>query len=345
MEEEVRCFIRVWLVAVPAAFTYCYSLLSLLRAGKWRLLALLPVVVLFALLPLSFSTVHGRLISASILSWLAIFKLLLFAFDHGPLCDASATKRLSLPSFFAIASLPIMIRRKPPSSPRSGRADPVLTLLGFAVKGLILASIISLYPQRPRFHRGVVLALYTIHMYLALDLGLACAAALGRALLPAGTALEPQFAPPYLCSSLQDFWGRRWNLMVSGILRSAVHDPIRVRWGPTAGVMASFLVSGLMHEVIFFYVTLQPPTGEVASFFVLHGLCTVAEIAAKRWWTGRGMTPLHPAVATPLTIGFLLATGRWLFAPQILRISAEELIVKEAEAVGFLFTGVVARAG
>ncbi|CAA7391110.1 unnamed protein product [Spirodela intermedia] len=342
--EEVRAFILVWLVAVPAALTYCYSLLSLLRPGKWRLLALLPVVVLFALLPFSFSTVHVRTISAFFFSWLGIFKLLLFAFDRGPLCDAGAAKRLSLPSFFAIASLPIMIRRKPPSSPRSGRGDPVLTLLVFAAKGLALAFIVSLYPQRPRFHRRIVLALYTIHIYLSLDLVLCASAAVGRALLPAGTALESQFAPPYLSSSLQDFWGGRWNLMVSGILRSAVHGPIRARWGPTAGVMASFLVSGLMHEVMFFYLTLQPPTGEVGSFFVLHGFCTVAEVAAKRWWTRRGMTPPHPALVAPLTIGFVVATTWWLFLPQILRSTAEEQIVKEAQAVASLFMEAATRA-
>ncbi|KAK4360075.1 hypothetical protein RND71_022304 [Anisodus tanguticus] len=40
--------------------------------------------------------------------------------------------------------------------------------------------------------------------------------------------LEPPFDEPYKTSSLQDFWRRRWNLMVTNILRPTVYDPVRI---------------------------------------------------------------------------------------------------------------------
>ncbi|KAJ6429979.1 hypothetical protein OIU84_021400 [Salix udensis] len=70
--------------------------------------------------------------------------------------------------------------------------------------------------------------------------------------------LEPPSNEPYLSTSLQDFWGRRWNLMVTNLLRHTVYKPVRSslgsllgQWAPLPAVAASFLVSGLMHELLF----------------------------------------------------------------------------------------------
>lgn len=176
--------------------------------------------------------------------------------------------------------------------------------------------------------------MYCLHVYLALDVVLASAAFFAGSLL--GLDLEPQFDAPFKSTSLQEFWGRRWNLMVTGILRPSVYRPIRSRYGTAAGVMAVFLVSGLMHEVMFWYVTLEGPTGEVTLFFLIHGACTVAEVRARRagWWRP------PPAVAVPVTLGFVLVTGLWLFFPPALRGGAEERTIEECVAmVGFLKEG------
>ncbi|KAE8783096.1 putative long-chain-alcohol O-fatty-acyltransferase 4 [Hordeum vulgare] len=73
-----------------------------------------------------------------------------------------------------------------------------------------------------------------------------------RALLVLGMGLESQFDRPYLSASLWDFWGRRWNLSVPVVLRSGVYRPVRARLGPAAGVLAAFVVSGLVHELMFY---------------------------------------------------------------------------------------------
>ncbi|KAF8095264.1 hypothetical protein N665_0338s0019 [Sinapis alba] len=69
---------------------------------------------------------------------------------------------------------------------------------------------------------------------------------------------QNHFIEPYLATSLQDFWGRRWNLMVTAILRSSVFSPVRricthflnLGWATIIGVLATFIVSGVAHEVL-----------------------------------------------------------------------------------------------
>lgn len=109
--------------------------------------------------------------------------------------------------------------------------------------------------------------------------------------------------------------------MVTNILRPSVYCPVRARFGAAAGIVATFLVSGLMHEVILYCMTLERPTGEVTLFFLVHGVCTVAEAKAGKagWWR-----PLHPVVAVPMTIGFVVVTAFWLFLPALLRGGADE---------------------
>eukprot|EP00257_Ricinus_communis_P022997 XP_015582871.1 acyl-CoA--sterol O-acyltransferase 1 [Ricinus communis] len=162
-------------------------------------------------------------------------------------------------------------------------------------------------------------------------------AALARAIL--GLELEPQFNEPYLSTSLQDFWGRRWNIMVTSILRPTVYGPllktcspiIGRKWAPVPAIMGTFTVSAIMHELIFYYLGRVNPTWEITRFFVLHGVCLVIEIALKKVVSRRWQLPR--LISTPLTIGFVVVTGFWLFVPQILRCRADTKAFQEYSAV------------
>jgi D-alanyl-lipoteichoic acid acyltransferase DltB (MBOAT superfamily) len=118
-----------------------------------------------------------------------------------------------------------------------------------------LAAIVSLYRYEEQMNEYVLLTLYSVHVYLALELVLAAAAAASRALV--GLELEPRFDRPYLSALLRDFWCRRWNLFVPALLRQRVFGPVRARLGAPVGVLAAFVVSGVMHEAMFSYVTLH----------------------------------------------------------------------------------------
>ncbi|XP_052151592.1 probable long-chain-alcohol O-fatty-acyltransferase 5 [Oryza glaberrima] len=321
---DLRSLLAV-VAAVAAAMSYVRFVARRLRPGLPRLAAFVPVLAVLPVIPLAFRALHLRVTSGFFLGWLAEFKLLLLASGHGPL-DTS----LPLPAFVAIASLPVRRRaqRDSENAPRPG-----LGLVTSAVMAALLATIVSVYPHKERMNEYVLLMLYSLHVYLALELVLAFAAAAVRAVM--GMDLEPQFDRPYLSASLREFWGRRWNLSVPALLRQCVSRPVRARVGGgvagvAAGVLAAFLVSGIMHEAVIYYATLRPPTGEPTAFFALHGACAVAEgwFAAHKGW------PRPPrAVATALTLAFILATGFWLIVPPITRTGTDRVVIAESEAM------------
>eukprot|EP00579_Thalassiosira_antarctica_P000802 CAMPEP_0201868078 /NCGR_PEP_ID=MMETSP0902-20130614/2110_1 /ASSEMBLY_ACC=CAM_ASM_000551 /TAXON_ID=420261 /ORGANISM="Thalassiosira antarctica, Strain CCMP982" /LENGTH=444 /DNA_ID=CAMNT_0048393375 /DNA_START=123 /DNA_END=1457 /DNA_ORIENTATION=+ len=54
--------------------------------------------------------------------------------------------------------------------------------------------------------------------------------------------------PIFESSSPSDFWGRRWNLVVHGILKRGVYKPVRTKYSRLTASMAAFVASGLFHE-------------------------------------------------------------------------------------------------
>lgn len=339
MGGELKNLIKVWILAI-SCLSYCYLIASKFPKGLLRLISLFPVFYLFIILPLSLSSIHFCGVTSFFLVWLANFKLLLFAFDQGPLSSHQLHHKLF--HFILVACLPIKFKPNPPqgivtkphqqSTQKSYRV-PLKSLL-LVTKLLLLLSIFYAYESRQHLHPYVVLALYCCHVYLELELVLALCSTPARLL---GFALEPQFNEPYLATSLQDFWGRRWNLVVTSILRPTVYDPVQYicrrnkvghMWPQLLGVVATFIVSGLMHEVIYYYLTRVPPSWEVTWFFVLHGVCVAIEVWLKKKLIKRcGRLPR--AVSGALVLIFVAATGLWLFFAQIFRNKLEEKVITE----------------
>lgn len=340
MDGELNNLIKVWILAITCLI-YCYCIASRFPRGIARLISLLPVFYLFIILPLNLSTVHFSGVTSFFLVWLASFKLLLFAFDQGPLFQLNN----KLLHFILVASLPIKIKPDPPviKSPQdlnntnpseqintqeSLPKSPVLLVIKF----VLFSALLKVYDYRENLHPYVVLAVYCCHLYLELEIVLAMCATPARVF---GFELESQFNEPYLATSLQDFWGRRWNLMVTSILRPTVYNPtqnvfIRImeqRWAQLLGVIATFVVSGIMHEVIYYYLARVPPTWEVTWFFILQGICVAIEVFLKKKLRNRFR--LHRAVAGPLVLAFVAGTGVWLFFAQIFRNKLEEKVLTE----------------
>ncbi|PIN07314.1 Long-chain-alcohol O-fatty-acyltransferase [Handroanthus impetiginosus] len=330
MDIEIQNFINVWLTATASLIFY-HQLAARIPGGAIRLLSLLPIFYLFTTLPLRLSSFHLGAPTAFYLVWLGNFKLLLFAFNQGPL---SPNPPLSLLHFLSVALLPIKTKHAPSpnSSPR---------LVPFLVKCGLFTVIVNLYKYREFMHPYLILALDCCHLYLGVELLLAITAVPVRAVV--GLELEPQFNEPYLATSLQDFWGRRWNLMVTSTLRPTVYQPVRRistpvlgrTWALAAAILATFLVSGLMHELIYYYMTRERPTWEVTWFFVLHGFLVVVEVGLKKALTGG--VRLHRVVSGPLTVAIVAVTGGWLFFPQLIRNGLDVKIINEYSIlVGFI---------
>lgn len=124
--------------------------------------------------------------------------------------------------------------------------------------------------------------------------------------------------------------------MVTSVLRDAVYKPASSICGPILGprratmlgIVAAFVVSGLMHELIFYYVTREAPTWEVTRFFVLHGLCVVGEFGVKKL-LGQPNWGVCSAVYGPMTVAFVIGTAHWLFFSPLVRNGADERAAKE----------------
>jgi hypothetical protein len=231
-------------------------------------------------------------------------------------------------------------KNKENPAPKKSKERQLLFPLKHAVIGVLLAILIRVYDYSEDIHPKIILLLYCFHIYFLLEIILAMVATLARALL--GVELEPQFNEPYLTTSLQDFWGRRWNLMVTSILRPTVYNPTRHaatrfigrKWASIAAILATFVVSGFMHELMFYYLGCMKPTWEVTWFFLLQGLCLAGEIVLKKAVFAAGRWRLPRLISGPLTLGFVMVTCFWLFFPQFLRCKVDERAFEEYAALG-----------
>ncbi|KAK7305185.1 hypothetical protein VNO77_43086 [Canavalia gladiata] len=325
MDGEIERLMKVWIIAM-SCLCYCYYIVSRIPKGFFRLVSLLPIFYIFLILPLNLSSPNLCGTTAFFLVWLGTFKLLLFSFNQGPLALSSP----NILHFISIASLPISLKQHPPNTTQNVQKPKWLLLL----KVVILVMVVRAYDYKENLHPHFIIVLYCCHVYLGLELMLGLVAKPVRTVF--GYEIEPQFNEPYLSTSLQDFWGRRWNLMVTRILRPTVYDPVRRMSahyvGPIgatlAAVLTAFLVSGLVHELMYYYLTRAPPTWEVTCFFVLHGACTVAEVVVKKVILRRGWR-LHRAVSGPLVLAFLAITASWLFFPQLLRNDVDIKVLRD----------------
>ncbi|KAG8658281.1 hypothetical protein MANES_03G134704v8 [Manihot esculenta] len=327
MDMELKSFIKVWVLAITC-LCYCYYVAARLPKGTLRLLSILPVIYIFIVLPTNLTSPNLCGPTAFFLAWLANFKLLLFSFDQAPLSPLPP----KLFHFISLACLPIQLKQKTHNhTNRSPHFMPRSLLL--AIKTFVLVLLFHIYSYRQFMHPYVILVLYCLHVYLHVELVLAISAVPARALF--GFEIEPQFNEPYLATSLQDFWGRRWNLMVTSILRPTVYYPVHQfskrlfgpTWASLPAVIATFWVSGLMHEVIYFYLTRVSPTWEVTWFFILHGICVAIEVVLKKVVKDRWQ--LHRAISGPLAVTFAGVTAFWLFFPQITRNRVDEQVIWE----------------
>ncbi|KAF5728547.1 hypothetical protein HS088_TW21G00695 [Tripterygium wilfordii] len=326
MEGELHNFVKVWL-SILVSLCYCYSIGKITPKGFARLFSILPIICLFLLLPLNLNSVILSGTTGFIIARLANFKLLLFAFDKGPL---STDPSISLPRFLALASLPIKIQANPPQK------RPRKTKKSIAIKVLVLSMFVRVFYYSDHLCPKVVSFLYCVHSYFVIERTLDLFAVLARALLV--VELEP-----YLSTSLQDFWGTRWNLPETSVLRTAVYElthgvatcAVGPRWAQVPAVLGTFLVSALMHELTFYYMGRAKPTWEITWFLLLHGVCVVAEVGLEKAVKGRWRLPR--LISTVLTVGFVMVTSYWVLLPPLVRYQVDVRAFEEYAAVGEFF--------
>ncbi|KAJ8440168.1 hypothetical protein Cgig2_003493 [Carnegiea gigantea] len=373
-EDEMGNFGKVWALVI-VSLSYCFIIGKIIPKGFRRLVAVLPIISLFIALPLNLTSIHLCGFTAFLITWLANFKLLLFAFGEPPLCSDPP---ISFAHFLAVACLPIKIQTAPKSkvgtnpdqepqkksypprknlqksqnnqnpyqktpskscpSPKYPKNPSEKSLWNYIVKAIIVALFLQIYDHSQQIPQMILWIIYFLHMFFVLEIVSASLAKLATFFL--GLQLEPQFNKPLLSTSLQDFWGRRWNLMVNSIIRPTVFQPIRDLTlrplGPLLAtylaVMAAFVVSAIMHELMLFYLGRVMPTFEVTWFFLLHGVCVCLEVTVKVYVGKRWRVPWW--ISCPATLGWVVATACWLFLPPMLRAGVYTKGVHEYTAAG-----------
>ena len=130
----------------------------------------------------------------------------------------------------------------------------------------------------------------------------------------AGVDARPLMEAPLEASSLGDFWGRRWNTAFRDLVHAAVFQPLRPRIGIPCAVLAVFLVSGLVHDLVI-SLPAKAGYGGPTTYFLIQGAGTLLErsTAGKALGLGKGLA------GRSVTLAVVALPLFWLFHPAFLR--------------------------
>jgi hypothetical protein len=127
-----------------------------------------------------------------------------------------------------------------------------------------------------------------------------------------GFPVEKLFVCPVAATTLGEFWGQRWNRIVSGLLRDVVFLPVARRAGTWAGLLAAFLYSGVYHEIVSFIA--ESGYGLPTAYFLIQfvGVSIESVRPVRRWlrghpWAGWLWTMAVVLLPSPLLLhqGFI----------------------------------------
>ena len=314
------------------------------RAGWERAALLLPLLGFNLAFPalLADSGSDGGLLARFLLVGIVSisnnFKLVALALDRGPL----ASRALSTSAFVAVLLLPASIQPAPRRAAAPAHTSPTArAVASLAVRFVVLRALalglLAFYRAVPAAALATVPApvrfayfgSYATFIYLFLAAVFDAAALVLGATMPS-VALEPPFSLPFLSTSVSNFWGRRWNLYIGGLLRALVYDPIvegaaiKDARAPkprpsdmrrAAAVFSTYLASGALHEFLLGYMDV-PAHGLHLLFFLAQAPVCLAEGRILRgqrrtWW--RQSVP-H-VVKTAYTLTVLVGLSPLFFGP------------------------------
>lgn len=138
-------------------------------------------------------------------------------------------------------------------------------------------------------------------MFLPMSLGFHFGAlrVLKASLRAAGYPVRTLFPNLLDAQGIGDFWSKRWNVGYSQMMQRVVGRPIEEKFGASAGIMAVFVASGLLHELAI-TLPVQAGYGLPTAYFVVHGVLTLVERAR-----GRAFGRVFALLAVLLPLGML----------------------------------------
>lgn len=122
------------------------------------------------------------------------------------------------------------------------------------------------------------------------------------------------FRSPLKSNSLKEFWGKRWNLAFAEMTTIISFRPLRSVIGVEKAIIASFLLSGLLHEIAISF--------PVNSGYGLPMLYFIIQAAAMQLESTSGFAKemiRHPVLSHLWVCAFLLLPLPLLFHPDFMR--------------------------
>jgi hypothetical protein len=121
-----------------------------------------------------------------------------------------------------------------------------------------------------------------------------------------GVTVPPVMRSPYRSASVGEFWAKRWNLMVSALLRKYCFTPL-ARHGVGLALLTTFFVSAVAHVLLFEMATGRWKISLIfGAFFLVQPLLIGAErwMNVRRWqpMAGRAWTLAALALTSPLIV-------------------------------------------
>lgn len=137
---------------------------------------------------------------------------------------------------------------------------------------LCLSFFTERFTQAPAYFITCLLLLAGVSMMLHFGI-LNLTAAMWRWL---GVDVAELFRSPYRSRSLKEFWGKRWNVAFSEMTALIAYRPLKESLGTEKAVIASFLLSGLLHEIAI-SLPVRAGYGLPMLYFVIHAAAMQAE--------------------------------------------------------------------
>lgn len=105
----------------------------------------------------------------------------------------------------------------------------------------------------------------------------------------AGISAQPIMQHPLQSKSLSEFWGKRWNLGFRQLSHDWVFKPSRKYIGVASATLATFLASGLIHDLVI-SLPARAGYGLPTAYFLAQGIGVLAERSSfgARLGLGRG---------------------------------------------------------
>ena len=118
------------------------------------------------------------------------------------------------------------------------------------------------------------------------------------------------FRWPIAASSLGDFWGNRWNGGFRQLAHDFVFQPMHRRAGIAMATLVTFLVSGLVHELV-----ISAPAGAGFGLPTMYFAIQGCGLLAERSRFGRRLGLRRGLIGRMFAIVIVAAPAFWLFHP------------------------------